>query len=184
MTHEQAYYHKYMMEIGLYDDFDRALDTMLEQEDPLSEFALDLSVCGKDRNKQLAVLNEYVRKVPPEEINRDLVFSLVAAHFLSMYEQNPDQLEQITGWMSSVAEATEWCADSALWETMSCIRFYFNEAQDGDITKECFMECLTKLLREKTAVNPFFHNAHPRLCRPFIDRSRNLFSHIIHGRKR
>ena len=51
MTLERAYYHKLMLEVGLTERFDQELDTMLEQEDPLSELTLALSTCGGNRSE-------------------------------------------------------------------------------------------------------------------------------------
>lgn len=155
MTYERAYYHKLMLEIGLTDDFDADLDKMLEEEDPLSDLALMLATCGGRREEQLRILNEYLLDIAPEQLDRQAVFSMVADRFGSIYESDPDRLEQITRQMYSVALSSGWWEDDDPWNTMYFMNDYYGFISDGLITKDRFMECFLRLIYQKTGSSPW-----------------------------
>ena len=129
MTVERAYYHKLMLEVGLTERFDQELDTLLEQEDPLSELTLALSTCGGDRNEQIHILNDYILSVPKEQIDSDAVFSLVAEDFRTRYEQSPETLEQLTRQMGSAAWLSGWWTEDP-WNAMYLMSDWYDDIED------------------------------------------------------
>lgn len=149
MTIDRAYYHKLMLEVGLTESFDCELDKLLEQEDPLSELTLDLSICGGNRNEQIHILNDFVCSVPKEQIDSDAVFSLVASDILNYCEKTGDDLEGILRRVHSVAESSEFEADEP-WHSLWSILFLYDDIELGWTTETKIRETLTDLLRNRT----------------------------------
>ena len=152
MTAEQAVYHKLFLLNGLTECFDRDLDERLERENPLSDLTLALSTCGGKREEQVHILNEYIRNIAPEEIDKDAVFSFVADELRERYEQNPDkELEAFTMLMHNIARYSGWWQDFEPWATMYLMNDFYNEAfTDHLISKACFRSILRRLLYDKT----------------------------------
>ena len=151
MTIERTCYHKLMLEVGLTESFDQELDELLEQEDPLSELTLALSTCGRNRNEQIHILNDFICSVPKEQIDSDAVFSLVADEFWTRYQHNPDDLERITRQMHAVADSFGWDANDC-WDSLWTLYSLYDEIEIGTISEENFLELLVKLLRDKTSI--------------------------------
>ena len=153
MTLERAYYHKLMLEVGLAERFDQELDTMLEQEDPLSELTLALSTCGGDRNEQIHILNDYILSAPKEQIDKDAVFSLVAEDFRARYEQSPEALEQLTRQMGSAAWLSGWWMEDP-WNAMYLMRDWYDDIEARLLPRDVFLESFRKLLSSGEVFDP------------------------------
>lgn len=67
MTPEQAMYHKLMLPLGLDDEYDRELDRLLEEQDPLSPLVLELAFCQSDRRETISVLHNFLLDHPADE---------------------------------------------------------------------------------------------------------------------
>lgn len=152
MTAEQAVYHKLFLLNGLTECFDRDLDERLERENPLSDLTLALSTCGGKREEQVHILNEYIRNIAPEEIDKDAVFSFAADELRERYEQNPDpDLEAFTMLMHDIARDSDWWRDFEPWATMYVMPDFYDETyKDHIINKACFRSILRRLLYDKT----------------------------------
>ena len=82
MTVEMAEYHRAMLQMGLGDQFYKAFDKMLEEEDPLSELTLLLCDCISDVNAVLHILGEYtLAKTVDEQAVRDLILNDIRIRF-------------------------------------------------------------------------------------------------------
>ena len=152
MSVERAVYYRLFLDQGLTERFDRELDERLERENPLSDLTLALSTCGGKREEQVHILNEYIRNIAPEEIDKDAVFSFVADKLRERYEQNPDtELEAFTMLMHNIARYSGWWQDFEPWATMYLMNDFYNEAfTDHLISKACFRSILRRLLYDKT----------------------------------
>lgn len=67
MTPDQAQYYLLMLRMGEYDEYDRALDRLLEEQDPLSELVLELAFCMSDREQTISVLRNFLLDHPADE---------------------------------------------------------------------------------------------------------------------
>ena len=155
MTVEQAAYHKLFLLNGLNECFERDMVERLERENPLSDLTLALSTCGGKREEQVHILNEYIRNIAPEEIDKDSVFSFVADELRERYEQNPDkELEAFTMLMHNIACYSGWWQDFEPWATMYLMNDFYNEAfTDHLISKACLRSILRRLLYDKTGTD-------------------------------
>ncbi len=59
MTREDAYYYKILLSNGFDDGYYEWLDGFLEEEDPLSDIVLELSLCGSNVNETIRLLHNY-----------------------------------------------------------------------------------------------------------------------------
>ena len=82
MTPEEAAYHRVMLLAGLRDGYDLALDSALENENPLSGLIVNLAFCVPDTEKTISVLYNYILDNPPDDRR---VFSLVMEDFRNRY---------------------------------------------------------------------------------------------------
>ena len=67
MTPDQAQYYLLMLRMGEYDEYDRELDRLLEEQDPLSELVLELAFCMSDRRETISVLHNFLLDHPADE---------------------------------------------------------------------------------------------------------------------
>ncbi len=153
MTIERACYHKLMLEVGLTERFDQELDELLEEENPLRELTLALSTCGGDRNEQIHILNEFICSVPKEQIDSDAVFSLVIKDFRARYENNPDNLKEITIQMGSVAWHSGWWTDDP-WNAMYLMSDWYGDIEYRLLSRKAFLESFLKLIYHGEAFDP------------------------------
>jgi len=74
MTNEQIAYMYVLLDCGFRKEFDLWLDDVLEKQSPLSDWALDLSFCTKQKDKMLSVLFNYLltKKVNQVELSNVL----------------------------------------------------------------------------------------------------------------
>ena len=59
MKREDAYYYKILLMAGIEEGYDQWLDGFLENEDPLSDIVLNLSLCGSDVNATISCLHNF-----------------------------------------------------------------------------------------------------------------------------
>ena len=67
MTPERAAYHRLMLLAGLQEEFEKALDSALETEDPITSPILDLAFCMSDLNQTVSVLYNYTQDYSVDE---------------------------------------------------------------------------------------------------------------------
>ena len=84
MTAEMAMYYSAMLQVGLGDNFYRAFDKALEEEDPLSDFTLSLCDHISDVNEVLHILREYtLDKVVDDQVVCDLILDDIRIRYES-----------------------------------------------------------------------------------------------------
>lgn len=66
MTPERAQYHLLMLRMGEYAEYDRELDRLLEEQDPLSDLVLELAFCMSDRRQTISVLHNFLLDHPAD----------------------------------------------------------------------------------------------------------------------
>ncbi|MBO5111176.1 MAG: hypothetical protein J6D21_10745 [Clostridia bacterium] len=67
MTREEAYYRQILLMSGFADFYDAWLDSLLIEEDPLSDVVLRLSECGGDQNQIVSALHSYCQSGSVDE---------------------------------------------------------------------------------------------------------------------
>ena len=67
MTPDEAQYFLLMLRLGQYDEYDRTLDRLLEEQNPLSPLVLELAFCMSDRRETISVLHNFLLDHPADE---------------------------------------------------------------------------------------------------------------------
>lgn len=107
LTYEEALYHKLLLVAGENDQFELLLDHLLEDEDPLSEVALNLSACRGDHGAIIDVLNHYLSTAGEGQIDVNAVFDRIVAYLRQWYEAKPDKLKELANIMYLIASGPE-----------------------------------------------------------------------------
>lgn len=140
MTPEQAQEHLLMLRLGEYEEYDRALDQLLLEEDPLSPLTLELACCMSDREKTISVLREFLLDHPAEkqplmEKHLDYVRSCYAKKAMTSEEA----VRYLHGLLVASNYEDPWCC---LYEYMDIHDLYI----DGIISREDFETSFEALL--------------------------------------
>ena len=67
MTPEQAQTHLMMLKMGQFEAYDRELDRLLIEQEPLSPLVLELAFCMSDRRETISVLHNYLLDHPADQ---------------------------------------------------------------------------------------------------------------------
>ena len=67
MTPDEAQYYLLMLRLGEYAEYDKALDRLLLEQDPLSPLVLELACCMSDRRETISVLYNFLLDHPADE---------------------------------------------------------------------------------------------------------------------
>ena len=84
MTPEKAQYHLLMLRLGQRAEYDRELDRILEEEDPLPPLILDLALCMSDLNQTISLLREFLLDHPADQ---QTVYDMVPADLRRKYTE-------------------------------------------------------------------------------------------------
>lgn len=136
MTYEYAAFFKLLLLCGYKDDMEQYLDTALEEQDPLSDVVLELSLSGPNDKNKLSILNEYLRQAKDSDIDYDqTVFKLVMSFLKRKYIEDAMSMKDITDLMHQIAMHTERELNEP-WYTMYSMGDLFNEIEIGLIDKD------------------------------------------------
>lgn len=153
MTREEATYYRLMLEQGLTARFDAWLNEQLDGG-PLEGLTLDLA-WAKDRNEQIHLLNDYILNAGPTRVDRDAVLDLVLADMRAFYETNAMPLSELTRLMATLAENSDFADDSAEWDFMRDLHFFYERAEEGDFPPADFEKAFQDFLHDKKRFNPY-----------------------------
>lgn len=164
ISFEDALYFKLLLEVGVSDVPDDYLEKALEEEEPLSDVALELAYSGGDRNAQLTALNKYLSGAKADRIDIASVVDRVFDRFVHEYEsidKNEYYLNSINGLVDSMyrtyrsADASGFFENNAEIKHFNVIDDYYQLACDGVIPESDFRECLEALLYKREFVSPW-----------------------------
>lgn len=147
MTFEQAIYYKYLLICGFSDELNQHINNCLNNENPISDIIINLSTCGYDSKKILAVLNEFILRVPEEQIDYDKVFTLVLEFLRTQYVEEKLSIQKLTDLMYQISISTEKSIKNPWW-TMNILGDLYSEAKAGCITMESFMDAFESFINE------------------------------------
>ena len=137
MTYEEAVYYKYLLICGDSEELSRYIDTCLAEEASASSVILHLCLLRSCREDALAVLNEFLSKVPDGQIDYDRVFVMVLGFLQRQYWEKKAPFERITEFMYQIAVLTGKTGVNPWWTMYVMDDLYF-AAEKGYITKERF----------------------------------------------
>ena len=154
LTHEDAFYHKLLLETGLPGELEPVIDRLLNEEGPLSDVTLRLAYCHGDPKEQLAALNEYLSGVSFESMDTNAVFEKLKAYFRKAYEADPDDLKRLSGLIYRISNRTGHELEEP-WFQLWMIGEYYDCVEDLSMHPDDFRERLTAFLYRGEKVYPW-----------------------------
>ena len=134
MTLEMAEYYRAMLQVGLGDNFYKAFDKMLYEEEPLSDLTLSLCDCISDVNAVLHILGEYTLG---KTVNEQAVCDLILNDIRTRFEAGQMCRRDVITTLYNIA-----CGMNKPWED-PCLYFYMMSEvtdlyEEGLISEEVF----------------------------------------------
>ena len=154
LTHEEAFYHKLLLEVGVTGELEPVLDRLLAEEEPLSDVTLRLAYCHSDPNEQLSALNEYLSGVSFESMDTNAVFEKLRAYFRKAYEADPDDLKRLSGLMYRISNRTGHELEEP-WFQLWMVGEYYDCVEDLSMHPDDFRERLVAFLYRGEKVYPW-----------------------------
>ena len=149
MTAEMAMYYSVMLQVGFGDNFYRAFDKALEEEEPLSALTLSLCDCISDVNAVLHVLREYtLDHAVDEQAVRDLVLEDLRGRLLAGEMTHAD----LVGTLYRIVQNLNKFWDEPwidCWDISCDLELY----EDGFINEDVFVESIDSWLHDGKRVN-------------------------------
>ncbi|MBR6800810.1 MAG: hypothetical protein IKM61_03570 [Eubacteriaceae bacterium] len=141
MTYEQALYYKILIINGFEEEYHEFVNEKLISESPLSDIILELSFCGRDKDKILSVLGEYLLDVAKKDIDSETVENylrnFIRDKYLNENYSVADAVDLVYSFMYS---------DDYLWRDVSNVYDYHLLAEDGIIKMEDFVKLFEEYL--------------------------------------
>ena len=137
MTREDAYYYKILLMAGIEDGYDQWLDGFLENEDPLSDIVLNLSLCGSDVNATITCLHNFCAE---ETLDERAVVEKLRLFLKEAYHTGRMTKEETVSYMYSFAicHGDSEDFDPKIWDDMYYLDDYYALAEEGIISWENF----------------------------------------------
>lgn len=152
LNREDAYYYKILLMSGLSDGYDEWLDGYLNNEDPLSEIVLNLSLCGSDVNKTISCLHNYCAN---QALDEKLVCEKLRLFLKAAYHSGRFSKKEIISYMYCFANSHGDPGDfeTAIWDSMYYMDYYHSLVEDGIILPEHFDSAFLSFLNNGTPLD-------------------------------
>lgn len=167
MTPEKAQYHLLMLRLGQREAYDRALDRILVEEDPLPPLILDLALCMSDLNQTISILREYIHDRPADQ---QQVYDLVLADVHRKYDTKEWDALQTAGFLWEVRRAA-WDFSEDPWDGLYHLVYEFELFEEGLISRDVFDEAFDSIFRRGVGLDVWTMEAarHPKKKKSILD---------------
>ena len=139
MTPEEVMLYYRLLLVDMPERYEAALAQHLEQEEPLSELVLALSVC-RDRQETLDVLDHHLHSCQPD---LEAVEALLREEVTGRYERGEINEEQ---WLAIMRSAC-WQSELALYPALAVLDEIADMAGDGICSRETYRLCVQAVIR-------------------------------------
>jgi len=137
MTAEMAMYYSAMLQVGLGDNFYRAFDKALEEEEPLSSLTLSLCDCISDVNAVLHILMEYTLD---HAVDEQVVCDLILEDVRVRYDSGEMSRVDVVTTLYDIARLLDkWWEDDP-WDYLMIMSYDLELYEDGIISEEVFIK--------------------------------------------
>lgn len=135
MTPDRAQYHLLMLRMGEYDEYDRELDRLLLEQDPLSELVLELAFCMSDRQQTISVLRNFLLDHPADPA---VLYQAQRDWLRAQCERKSMTPEAMCQYMLFLMQENDY-ADP--WCELYPFLYEYELYDEGLISKEVFEKC-------------------------------------------
>ena len=132
MTPERAAYHRLMLLAGLQEEFEKALDSALETEDPITAPILDLAFCMSDLSQTVSVLYNYTLDYSVDE---QQVYDMIMAELRRQYVGKHMTAGEVCEALSKIQRTCEF---SDPWIDLYTYLYDYELLDEGMISQEVF----------------------------------------------
>ena len=142
MNPEIAFYYKLLLQAGISDPYEAALEQALAQESPLSDLILSLSCCSSDLNETISCLHRYTLQF---EIDLSRVADLIWEYLHKQYCTKQLSLTDARHFMYRIAA----CMDSwheEPWYTMQVFELLWEDVVSGQISEDDLSQMMDDFL--------------------------------------
>ena len=153
MKREDAYYYKILLMAGIEDGYDQWLDGFLENEDPLSEIVLNLSLCGSDVNATISCLHNFCAG---ETLDERAVVEKLRLFLKEAYHAGRMTKKETVSYMYSFAicHGGPRVFDCSIWGDMYYLDDYHSLAEDGIVYWDAFDSQFMAYLNDGIPIDP------------------------------
>lgn len=142
MTGEMAAFYRRMLSVGFSEPYQRDVGLALETENPLSDPHLDLAFCLSDTNKTISILDRYMDGRTLDEAQ---IYAMILAEMRQQYVSGSMSLGQVAKILFYILESADlWYVGP--WEALTCQYYEYEEAEDGWINMESFLNSFAEYL--------------------------------------
>lgn len=146
MTPEEVQYHWSMLRLGQQDAYQRELDRILEEEDPLSPLTLELAGCMSDVNRTLSILQGFLREHPADQ---QQVYDLIMDDLRGQYLAGAITAEALAPLLWWITELVEDPTEEP-WVNLYRLADGYDVMEAGLITREEFHQIFdARFLRDE-----------------------------------
>lgn len=135
MTPDKALYHLTMLKLGEYEEYDRELDRLLEEQEPLSPLVLELACCMSDRRETISVLQNFLLDHPADQ---QILFDAYLQGLRQQYIRKSMTALQVSKYLYSLIVDNDW-------EEPWCDLYKYCDMhdvyEDGYISEAVFEKC-------------------------------------------
>ncbi len=153
LRREEAYYHRILLSCGYDGEYDKWLESLLDEE-PLSDLALELVSCGSDLKNTVGCLENYCRGIALDE---ERVCGLLRGFLKKLYYSGKMNIEELAETMNLFAKSYD-CGDHFLdlhsgMHEMLFMWDYYDLIDTGIIKLDVYEKALLAFLNDGTCVN-------------------------------
>ena len=135
MTPDKALYHLTMLKLGEYEEYDRELDRLLEEQEPLSPLVLELACCMSDRRETISVLHNFLLDHPADP---KILYDTQLKWLRQQFEAKAMTALQAAEYMSKLIAANNW---EDPWDELGTYLYEYELYDGGYISQEVFEKC-------------------------------------------
>ena len=147
MTPQKAILYRRLLSAGIRSDYDQYIDSLLEEEQPLSELTLELACSLSDLNRTVSLLDAYLKTVTWEEaeIYPEILYRLTCLMDKGEITQRT-ALDALIAVFSTIPWEARW---EIPWRAVADLDFDYWEAYYGFSDMNWALDSFEKLLREE-----------------------------------
>ena len=153
MSREEAYYHRILLACGYDSEYDKWLESLLEEE-PLSDLALDLVSCGSDNKGIIGCLENYCRDAV---LDAEKVCDLLRGFLRNLNYSGKMDIEELAETMNMFAKSYDYGdhildLHSGMYD-MLFLWEYYDLIDTGVIKRDAYEKALLAFINAGTRVD-------------------------------
>ena len=149
MTPEQAQYYLTLLKLGESEEYDRALDRLLEEQEPLSDLVLELAFCMSDRRQTISVLHNFLLDHPADQ---QILCDAFLKGLRQRYQSGAMTALQVSEYLYSLIVANDW---EEPWDDLFVYLYEYDLYDDGYISREVFEKCFDSHFAHGIRLDPW-----------------------------